>query len=424
MTHDPALHAEASKDQSSLESSSVQLRSVQPWLTIVGIGADGLAGLGQSSRHALDEAEIVIGPERHVELIENIDAQIIVWPVPFADGVEQLLTLRGKRVVMLASGDPFWFGAGTVMTRHLDRNEWRAIPSPSTFSLAAAHLGWALDTTVCLGLHAAPFSRLRPHLALGGRVVVLMRDGTAIGDLADWLADEGFGESTLHVMEALGGPRERVRETTAEGVDLSDVQHPVAVGAEFAGAGAAIPQVSGLPDDLFEHDGQLTKRPVRAITLSTLAPRAGEHLWDIGAGSGSISIEWLLSHPRCQATAVEADAVRAGRARTNAARLGVDRLRVVEARALDTLDDLAPPEAVFIGGGLEHKLLEMIWDRVPADCRIVANAVTLESESLLVSWHDRVGGSLMQLSVADVINIGSKRGWRGAYPVVQWSVTR
>lgn len=398
--------------------------ATDPWLTIVGIGEDGPNGLSSASRAALEAAEIVIGSARHLVVVGQTDAECITWPVPFADGIEKLLALRGRPVVMLASGDPFWFGAGSVVTQHLSADEWVALPAPSVFSLAAARLGWPIESTLCIGLHAAPFTRLRPHLANHARAIVLLRNGDAVGELAQYLVSQGFGASVVHVLEALGGPRERVRQSTAAEIDFSDIAHPVAVGLVFEGDGSALPGVSGLPDTLFEHDGQITKRQIRALTLSSLAPVAGEHLWDIGAGSGSIGIEWLLSHLACQATAIEADPDRAKRIRGNAERLGVDRLKVVEGRAPEALVGLEKPDVVFIGGGLSDELLEALWERLEPGCRANANAVTLESEALLIAWHARVGGSLTKISLAEAMPLGSRRGWQSAYPVVQWSAVR
>ncbi|WP_132693783.1 precorrin-6y C5,15-methyltransferase (decarboxylating) subunit CbiE [Rhodovulum steppense] len=395
-----------------------------PWLSIVGLGEDGPDGLPPASRAALEAAEIVMGAPRHLALLPDLAAERIAWPVPFADGLPILQALRGRPVAVLASGDPFWFGAGAVIARHFAPGEWHALPAPSTFSLAAARLGWALETTACLGLHAAPLARLRPHLAPGARALVLVRDGAAVGDLARWLSAQGFGESTLWVMEALGGPRERLRRASAGTLDPGDIAHPVCVGLEVAGTGATVPAASGWPDALFAHDGQITKRPVRALALSALAPRPGEHLWDIGGGSGSVSIEWLGCHPAMQATAIEADPARVARIRANADALGADRLRVVEGRAPEALDDLAPPQAVFIGGGLSEALLSDLWVRLAPGTRLVAHAVTLESEALLARWHGAEGGSLLRIDLAEAQPLGRKRGWRAAYPVVQWSVTR
>ena len=392
-------------------------------MTIVGVGEDGADGLSAAARSALDAAELVAGSARHLALLPGLKAETLCWPVPFEEGIPLLLAERGRRVVVLASGDPFHFGAGTSVTRHLTPGEWTAHPAPSTFSLAAARLGWAVQETLCFGLHAAPFARLRPHLAPGARILVLMRDGAAVATLADYLAGEGFGPSILHVMEALGGPRERVRTATADALPFTDIAHPVAVGIEVAGAGRVLPRASGLADDWFDHDGQITKRPARALTLSALAPRPGERLWDIGAGSGSVGIEWLLAHPAMQAIAFEADPARAARAGANAAALGADRLNVVEGRAPDILAGQPAPDAVFIGGGLSQALLEALWAWLPDGTRIVANAVTLESEALLAAWHGEKGGHLLRIELAEAAPLGSRRGWRAHYPLVQWSVT-
>lgn len=384
---------------------------------IVGVGEDGHAGLPDASRQALARAEVVMGPPRHLALVPG-GAQRVEWPVPFADGIPQLLALRGRRVVVLASGDPFWFGAGSVLAKVLPPGEWRAIPGVSVLALACARLGWAAEGVLAMGLHAAPVQRLRPHLAPGLRAVVTLRDGEAVGALAAYLAGEGFGESVLHVMEALGGPRERVRSVQAGVYALADVAHPVAVALEVAGSGGVMGRASGRADEWFDHDGQITKRPVRALALSALAPRSGELLWDIGAGSGSIGIEWMLAHPACRAIGFEGDPERAARARANGARLGVA-LEVVEGRAPGVLAGQARPDAVFIGGGLSRDVVAAL----PAGVRLVAHAVTLESEALLAQLQAERGGTLLRIELAEAAPLGRLRGWKAAYPVVQWSVT-
>ena len=394
----------------------------KPWLTIIGLGEDGPDGLPPASREALAAAEVVMGPERHLGLVDTGKAERVVWPVPFADGIERLRGLRGRNVAVLASGDPFWFGAGAVIAREFDAGEWRTLPGRSTFSLAANRLGWALEATTCLGLHASPVTRLRAHLAPGQRILVLVRDGEAAVELAHWVAAQGFGDSLAHVLEALGGPRERYRLARVAEMDFDDIHHPVALGLEVSGGGEVVTLASGRADELFEHDGQITKRPVRALTLSALAPRPGEHLWDIGGGSGSVAIEWLLAHPYMQATAVEADPARAARIGRNADAMGVDRLQVVEGRAPKALEGLVRPDAVFVGGGLSQEMLEALVQLCPGGCRLVANAVTLESEALLARWHDDRGGELMRIALSHAAPLGSKRGWSGAYPIVQWSV--
>ncbi|WP_412555221.1 precorrin-6y C5,15-methyltransferase (decarboxylating) subunit CbiE [Shimia sp. MIT1388] len=397
--------------------------SENPWLTIVGLGEDGPEGLPPASRKALEDAEVVMGAERHLSLLPDPSAELITWPVPFTDGIPLLLQNRGRKTVALASGDPFWHGAGTSLTKHLDRGEWLTLPAPSTMSIAAAALGWPLESTTTLGLHAAPFARLRPHLAKGQRAIVTLRDGEAVPALASWLTEIGFDASTLHVLEALGGPRQRIRKARAHSFDIKDIQHPVCVAIDVCG-GPALTSVGGKNDSFFDNDGQITKRPVRALTLSALAPLPGEHLWDIGGGSGSIAIEWLLAHPTTQATSVEIDPTRAQRIAQNAAGLGADRLSVVTGAAPDALEDLPAPDAVFIGGGISEEMLRTVWDKLPESARLVANAVTLEAEVLLANWHANKGGDLLRIELAQSKPLGRKRGWKSSYPIVQWSVQK
>lgn len=390
-----------------------------PWLTIIGIGEDGLAGLSEASRKALAKAETVFGGERHLALAE-VGGRGRPWPVPF--NADVALSCRGRPTVVLASGDPFWHGAGASLAEKLGSDEWIAHPAPSTFSLAAARLGWRLESTVCLGLHAAPFERLIPYLAGGARIVCLVRDGKAVGDLAKWLTERGWGSSTFWTLAALGGPNESIGEYRAEGCTGAPDGNPIAVAIEAEG-GKGLPRSSGLPDDLFVHDGQITKRPVRALALSALVPRAGERLWDIGAGSGSISVEWAL----CGGTAiaVEAREDRVANIRKNAAALGLThRITVVTRRAPDALAGLEAPDAVFIGGGLDEVLFDAIWTRLSPGARLVAHSVTLETEALLGELHQRHGGELMRAEISHAAPLGRYRSWETARPVVQWSVVR
>lgn len=389
-------------------------------MTIVGIGEDAPDGLPPASLAALGAAEIVMGAPRHLALLPSVEAELVTWPVPYADGIAKLLKYRGRRTVALASGDPFWFGAGTSITRQIVAGEWKAIPAPSIFSQVAARMGWPLEQTSCLGLHAAPLGRLRQALAQGARLIVLLRDGAAVAALAEYLASTGFGASRLNIFEALGGPRARHSLTTADTLSSAQFSHPVCAAIEVSG-GPALPLTGGRPDAWFESDGQMTKRPIRALTLSALAPQVGEHLWDIGGGSGSIAIEWLLAHPSLAATSIEPRADRAVRIAENAARLGVDRLRVVQDAAPEALMDLPRPEAVFIGGGLSTGLLGWLGAHLAVGTRIVANAVTLESEAVLIAAQARHGGDLMRIELAQAAPIGARSGWKSGYPVVQWS---
>lgn len=391
----------------------------EPWLAVVGVGEDGPDGLPPASRAAVEAAEIVFGGPRHLALLGIEAERARPWPVPF--DVAPVFAVRGRRTVVLASGDPFWFGAGAVLAERLTPTEWTALPAPSTFALAAARLGWRLETSRCLGLHAAPFETALPVLHRGARLLCLVADAAAVAGLSAFLAARGFGPSRLVVLERLGGPRERIRETTADAAPLRDVAAPVAVAVEVAG-GPGLSAVPGRPDDLFEHDGQITRAAVRAITLAALAPRPGEHLWDLGTGSGSVAIEWCLAGGT--ASAVERRPDRAATARRNAAVLGVGRsLRVVEVNAGDVLDELPAPDAVFVGGGADAALIERIVTRLTAGCRLVVNAVTLETECVLVDAHARHGGRLVRIDLAEAVPLGRMRGFVPARPIVQWSAS-
>lgn len=390
-----------------------------PWLTIIGIGEDGLAGLSEASRKALANAETVFGGERHLALA-GVTGRGRPWPVPF--DAEIVLTCRGRPTAVLASGDPFWYGAGASLAEKLDGDEWIAHPAPSTFSLAAARLGWRLEATACLGLHAAPFERLVPHLANGARIICLVRDASAVADLAKWLTARGWGASAFWTLAALGGQRESIRQYRADNVAGDSAGNLVAVAVEARG-GQGIPRSSGLSDDLFIHDGQITKRPVRALALSALAPRPGERLWDIGAGSGSISVEWAL----CGGTviAIEAREDRVANIRSNAAAFGLaHRITIVTGEAPEALATLEAPEAVFIGGGLDGAMFDAVWSRLALGTRLVAHSVTLETEALLGELHQRHGGELMRVEIAHAAPLGRYRSWDAARPVVQWSAVR
>jgi precorrin-6B C5,15-methyltransferase / cobalt-precorrin-6B C5,C15-methyltransferase len=388
----------------------------EPWLTIIGIGEDGLSGLSEASRKALAKADVVFGGERHLKLAD-IGGRGKPWPVPF--DIAPVLACRGRPTVVLASGDPFWHGAGSALAAPLSRGEWIAHPAPSTFSLAAARLGWALEETICIALHAAPFERLVPPLARGARVICLVRDGRAAADLAQWFTTRGWGASRLWALSALGGPREHIVESRASDYVDSSAPSPLAI-ALLADGAAGLPRCSGLSDDLFAHDGQISKRPMRALALSALAPRSNELLWDIGAGSGSISVEWALAGGR--ALAIEAREDRAANIRANAAAFGLaHRIKIVTGRAPDILAGLEKPDAVFFGGGLDAAMFERVWESLSSHARVVAHSVTLETETLLTELHSRHGGALVRIEIAHAASLGGFRSWEASRPVVQWS---
>jgi precorrin-6Y C5,15-methyltransferase (decarboxylating) len=397
------------------------------WLAIVGMGEDGVDGLSPAARALIANAKLVIGGRRHLALADGLPrGECMSWPSPIAEAMPAILAYRGEPVTVLASGDPYCYGIGAMLSAHIPPSETICLPAPSSLSLACARLGWALDETATVSLCGRPLHALAPALQPHRRLLLLSADAATPGEVASYLTARGFGTSLLHVLEALGGPRERVRTTTADRYGFNDVEALNLIGIEVeAGAGAKIiPLASGLPDDLFAHDGQITKREIRAVTLSSLAPRAGELLWDIGAGSGSVAIEWLLRHPANRAIAVERDPTRAARAAANSAELGVPRLEIVTGEAPAALQRLPQPDAIFIGGGGSPELIERSWVALKDDGRLVANAVTIDTEKALLAAQTRFGGTLTRLAVERLDTVGGKQAFRQAMTVTQWSAAK
>ncbi len=399
--------------------------SVQRWLTLIGIGEDGPAGIGDDAKRLIAEARIVFGGARHLDLMAPvITGETQTWLSPFEKSIEVVLARRGKPTVVLASGDPFFYGVGATLSRHIPAAEMTVIPASSSFSLAASRLGWPLQETTVLSLHGRSIDLIRPHLHSGRKILVLTSNGKGPAELAALLRSSGFGPSELAVLEALGGPYEKVSRETAASFSLSGINDLNICGVDVkAEAGARIlPLSAGLPDELFEHDGQITKREIRAMTLSALAPRYGELLWDIGAGSGSIGIEWMLADTSLRAIAIEASVERAARIRRNAANFGVPGLTVVEGEAPAALTGLPAPDAIFIGGGGSNAgVLETAIGQLKSGGRLVANAVTTEMEALLLAEQARRSGSLIRIDIARAAPVGRMTGWRPAMPVTQWS---
>ncbi len=394
------------------------------WLSVVGIGEDGADGLGARARAAIAGADLVFGGARHIALAGAlVTGRAETWQSPFERSVEAILTARGQKVCVLASGDPMHFGVGATLARHVGADEMLVIPAPSAFSLAAAALGWALQETDCMSLHGRPVDLIRPALQPGRKILALTSDEHGPGELAALLTGLGFGASSLTVLEALGGDAETISTQRADGFALDRI-NPLNVCAIVVVADSearVLSRAAGLPDGLFAHDGQITKREVRALTLSALAPRRGELLWDIGAGSGSVAIEWLLADPAQRAIAIEADPVRANRIAENARAFGVPGLQVVTGLAPQALAGLAQPDAIFVGGGgSEPGVMDAAMAALRPGGRLVANAVTTEMEMLLLDLHRRHGGALTRLEIARASPVGTMTGWRPAMPITQW----
>lgn len=399
-----------------------------PWLTIVGIGEDGRAGLSPAAAAALDTAETVYGGRRHLALAAPLTAEERPWPSPISAAYPDILARRGRPTCLIATGDPFHFGIGAEIARLVPASEIRAFPQPSAFSLAAARLGWSLPETACITLHGRDTFGIVPHLQPGARILALSWDGSTPATVAALLTERGMGASRLTVLEAMGGPRERLRSEIAKKFARSDIDplNTLAVEVEAAPEARIVSLSPGLDDAWFENDGQLTKAEIRAVTLSALRPRAGETLWDLGAGAGSVSIEWCLRHPTNRAVAVERRDDRVERIGRNAKNLGVGgRVAVVRGASSAALADLPAPHAVFVGGGVaEPGLLAACRAALSPAGRLVANAVTLEGEAALLAAHAEAGGRLHRIAIAHAAPVGGLTGWRPAMPVTQWVWTK
>ncbi|MGK0149947.1 precorrin-6y C5,15-methyltransferase (decarboxylating) subunit CbiE [Pseudomonas putida] len=397
-----------------------------PWLTVVGIGEDGFSGLGKQARRALLGAARIFGSPRQLALLPRcVAGERLGWPRPFS--LAPVLALRGEPVCVLASGDPMFYGVGASLARQLPAAEMRVLSMPSSCALAAARLGWPLQDVQVVSLVARPTAVLNAHLHSGVRLLVLSNDGDGPAVIATQLRERGFGPSRLRVFEHLGGVDERELAGTAQDWPHSDVAALNLVAIECLASPEAprLHRLAGLPDSAFRHDGQLTKRDVRAITLARLAPQPGELLWDVGAGCGSIGIEWMRAHPACRALAIEADAGRQGFIEYNRDALGVPGLQLVCGQAPAALEGLERPDAVFIGGGVTREgVLDLCWANLRPGGRLVANAVTLQSELALTHFRERHGGELTRIHVAHAQPLGAFDTWRQALPITLLDVVK
>ncbi len=403
------------------------LERATPWLSIVGIGEDGLAGLTPAARRLVDDAEIFVGGERHLAMLPPDARERLAWPSPLSALLDDIESRRGTRVCVLASGDPLWYGVGVSLLRRIPRNEIAILPGRSAFSLAAARIGWSLSEVDCLTLHGRPLSLLHPYIQPAARLLILSEDASTPAAVAALLCARGYGASEITVLEHLDGERERRLDGKAEGWSANDVAdlNTLAVACVAGPEAVLLPRTPGLPDEAFRHDGQMTKREVRAATLAALAPVADQLLWDVGAGCGSVAVEWMRAAPRARAVAVERKAERRAMIAENAESLGTPLLQVVAGEAPAALVDLEAPDAVFLGGGVSRDgLIDACWQALKPGGRLVANAVTLEGEAALLAWQKRQGGSLTRFAVSRAEPVGPFQGWRPMMPVTQYAASK
>jgi precorrin-6B C5,15-methyltransferase / cobalt-precorrin-6B C5,C15-methyltransferase len=394
------------------------------WLSIVGIGEDGLQGLSAIAHCLIAQAEIIVGGDRHLAMLPTDDQrQKIVWTSPINASVDEIIQHRGQSICVLASGDPMCYGIGVTLTRRIPVSEMTIIPAPSTFSLACARLGWSLTEVETLSLNGRPLSLLQSYIYPGARLLILSEGKDTPAIVAQLLTNRGYGSSKITVLERMGGSHERIVEGIAVSWSETEIAtlNAIAINCTADAGVVSLPRLPGLPDSAYHHDGQLTKQEVRAITLATLAPTPEGLLWDVGAGCGSISIEWMRSHPRCRAIAIEQNSSRLRYIADNAAALGTPNLQIIEGTAPNALKDLPTPDAIFIGGGVTATgLFDVCWEALRSGGRLVANVVTVEGEQMLFKWHEQVGGNLTRIAIQRAEPIGKFLGWRAMAPVTQW----
>ncbi len=398
----------------------------KPWLHIIGIGEDGLDSLSAAARQILLDAEVIVGGERHHGLSLEITAERLSWPSPFDAMIETIKGLKGRRVVILVTGDPLWYSVGARITKAINASEIRFHPQLSAFQLAACRLGWSLPDCETLTVHGRADSQIVPYFAPGVRMLVLAKDATSPAAVVNLLVERGFGESRIWALAALGGKDEQLFVGTA-----SDWHHTVpdfhTMAIECLVGPDAVwhPRLAGLPEDAFVHDGQITKREVRAATLARLAPYPNAIMWDIGAGCGSVSIEWMRSAREACAYAIEPVAERCAMIAANAKQLGTEKIRIIKGHAPTALVDLPAPDAVFIGGGIgDQQVFDFAFAALKPGGRLVANVVTVEGENRLGALYHAHGGEMSRIAVERLHPVGRLNGWRSLMSVTQWAVVK
>ncbi len=396
-----------------------------PWLHIVGIGEDGMEGLVPATRAVVEAAEFIIGADRHHSLTQNLTAERLAWPHPFDALISTIDGLHGRRVVVLATGDPLWFSVGARIGRAINPTEIVYHPQLSAFQLASARMGWSLPDVETLTVHGRPVEQMIAFIQPDARLLVLTTGAETPAQIAQFLTDRGFGQSKMTVLAAMGGKDEARFDGLAENWDhVVPAFNTLAVECVAAPNAALLPRVPGLADDLFQSDGTMTKQEVRASTVAKLMPMRGALLWDIGCGCGSVAIEWMRAARYARAVGIEPRADRRAMAAANALALGVPKLELIEGSVPAALEGLEAPDAIFIGGGLSRETFDAAWAALRPLGRLVANAVTLESEAELIALHKAHGGDLVKISIHRAAPVGRLTGWRPLMPVTQWSLVK
>ncbi|MBO0334173.1 precorrin-6y C5,15-methyltransferase (decarboxylating) subunit CbiE [Sneathiella sp. CAU 1612] len=392
------------------------------WLSIIGIGEDGLENISPAARQAIENATLLVGGDRHLAMLPEDGRERKTWPSPLMILVEEILARRGENICILATGDPMHYGIGVTFAKRLPAEELAIFPAVSAFSLAAARLGWDLSQTEQITLHGRPLDLLITHLAPGNRILALSDSGETPSDVAQHLQTLGLGEAGMSVLEHMGGPSEKTHHGIARdfrGKTFRDL-NTIALQCPKEPAARVFSRTPGLPDDAFDHDGQITKQEIRAATLSALAPFPGELIWDVGAGSGSIAIEWVRCHQANRAYAIEPREDRQALIEANCRKLGVPQVKLIKGTAPDALSNLSAPDAIFVGGGLSHEgVFDSCWSSLKQGGRLVANAVTIEGELRLFEIHNSFGGTLTRHNISRAEKIGGFTSWKPFRQVTQ-----
>lgn len=396
----------------------------KPWLHIVGIGEDGMDGLSPAARALVEAAEVIVGGDRHHGLSDKVRAERVAWPSPFDAMIDRIRSYKGRRIVVLVTGDPLWYSVGARITKAIPAEEIHFHPQLSAFQWAACRLGWSLPDVETLTAHRRAAEQIVPYFHPGARLLVLTRDRTSPGVIAQMLAQRGYGASRMAVLAALGGPNEQRFDGVADGWDAEVPDFHLLAVECIGGEDAQVLPRTGLPDEAFRSDGRMTKQAVRALTLARLVPLRDALLWDIGSGCGSVGIEWMRAAPEARAIGIEPRADRRAIAAENALALGAPKFEMVDGRAPDALADLPAPDAVFIGGGVSEAVIAASLKALKPFGRLVANAVTLESEAVLLEARQDFGGELTRIAVQHADPVGGYHGWRPQMPVTQWSIVR